>query len=422
MECREEFAVPREQRRPFDIGVRRIRNEFTESRIVQDARAEPRTVARPCARNNGQSHQEGFACRSAALIGICVKNDVDIEIVPQIITRAGAHVDPPEVDVGTCSASTHQLRRRRVGIHILEHEPRLRHRVQNLRPQAERVVRNFGEIVKTPKDDGHMRSAHDIFVRGKPLRRREAEVRMRQPKDLFEKKFLHPRRVADGIAEHIVDRGHARRIEIADARDLHGRGLIRRDAQGSPARRMTREVKEDVDLIRMNRRRSRSLRHPRKIAVSVHHARNPVRHIVVRTSGAVDAYVKARPVISRKERDGEVQHHMLGKRGREIADADFRPPPLLMRELRHITKDASPRAVFLPQECIGDIRRIVECHQIIAEELDAHSVRRALNVPRGAQMRQRSIEFPQHMKQMPFHRMILPPTRFREQMRLVHPP
>ena len=67
------------------------------------------------------------------------------------------------------------------------------------------------------------------------------------------------------IRKHIVNGGQPRRVEIADARHLHGCRFVREHGQ-AVVLRVPREIDENVDLVRAYERRDLCRRHSLYVA------------------------------------------------------------------------------------------------------------------------------------------------------------
>ena len=155
-------------------------------------------------------------------------------------------------------------------------------------------------------------------------------MRVRQTQDALGKESIHRRRIDDGIAENIVHRGQPRRIEVANARDLHGCGLICRDLQRLSARRMPREIKEDVDPVRINATCCILSGSLCEAVVVIGHPCHPLHHITLLPAEIIEVHLEARTVIRRKELDCKVQHNVIREARREIPDAQLLPPSFRM--------------------------------------------------------------------------------------------
>ena len=252
MQRSQQFRIMRQPNGTFHIAVTVICDKLPQSRIVQEACTKPRSV--PCSRHryNGQPHAERLTGRSPPRIGVCIEDDVHIQIVAEIILCARPQLHARGINACMLSSHLHPSQGIFARMNILEEESGMRRTAQDLRPEPKHFIRDLGKVVKTAKDDGSMRRTAQVFVDAETLRRRIAEMRLRKAQDLLRKECLHPRRIADGITENIIHRGQPRRIEVTDARKLHRSGLICRNLQRPPACRMPRKIKENIHLIRID--------------------------------------------------------------------------------------------------------------------------------------------------------------------------
>ena len=88
---------------------------------------------------------------------------------------------------------------------------------------------------------------------------------------------------------------------------------MRRNHQRLPACRMSREVKEDVDLIRMNTCRRLLRTALGEICVTIHHAGDPICRLTLERSYVVETNLISTAVIGRKKLYRKVQNNMVGQ-------------------------------------------------------------------------------------------------------------
>ena len=98
---------------------------------------------------------------------------------------------------------------------------------------------------------------------------------------------------------------------------------MRRDHQCLSARRMSRQIKEDVDPIGMDMCRRLLWAALRQVLIAVRHPSNPVRHLAVLPPDIVEMDGEARSVVGGKELYGKVQDNVVRHVRRKIADAQL---------------------------------------------------------------------------------------------------
>jgi len=85
MQRREQLWITSKPHSVLDIRRWILCNEFTQPHIMQETCAKASPVPRPRHRYDGQPHEECLTGRPASLIRICVKDDVHIEIIAEVV-------------------------------------------------------------------------------------------------------------------------------------------------------------------------------------------------------------------------------------------------------------------------------------------------------------------------------------------------
>ena len=142
----------------------------------------------------------------------------------------------------------------------------MRHGIEYRTPEEKHLIRHLIEIIEAAECHisvvFHWRRGNGGEILGQHI----AEMAVRQADDLLGKgRVCCPCRVDVHIREHIVDGRQARRVEIADARHLHGRGSMREHGK-AVVLRVSREVNENVDLVRAYACRDLLCGHPLYVA------------------------------------------------------------------------------------------------------------------------------------------------------------
>ena len=299
-------------------------------------------------------------------------------------------------------------------MHILQQEPRRGHSAQNLPPCRQHRIRDLCKVVETGKDDVLMRCALQMLIGAEPLRWGKAQMRLRQTQNLLCEIGLFPGRVAEGITQEVIHRRKPRRIEVSDARELHRRRLIRRDHQCLSARRMSRQIKEDVDPIGMDMCRRLLWAALRQIFISVRHPGDPVRHLAVLPPDIVEMDGEARSVVGRKELYSKVQDNVVRHVRRKIADAQLFTAMRHVGKLRQCPKHLCVCCMGIVHHLIRNAVHIVEVHQIVAQCSKAIAVVLTRQLPRQSQVRQCGGEVGQPVEQLPHALMQFPCPLLRE--------
>ena len=299
-------------------------------------------------------------------------------------------------------------------MHILQQEPRRGNGAQDLPPCRQHRIRDLCEVVETGKDDTLMRCALQMLIGAEPLRWGKAQMCLRQTQNLLSKMRFFSRRVTEWITKKIIHRRKPRRIEVSDARELHGRRLIRRDHQCLSARRVSRQIKEDVDPIGMDTCRRRLWAALRQVLISVRHPGDPVRHLAVLPPDIVEMDGEARSVVGGKELYGKVQDNVVRHVRRKIADAQLITMMRCVGKLRQCPEHLCVCCMGIVHHLIRNAVHIVEVHEIVAQCSKAIVVVLTRQLPRKPQMRQRSGEVGQPVEQLPHTLMQLPCPLLRE--------
>ena len=155
------------------------------------------------------------------------------------------------------------------------------------------------------------------------MQRLPAKMRMRQHKQFLREALRRIARRQHGIGKEIVRRGKPRRGEVADARDLYGRGPICEDRK-RPARRVSGKIDEDIDAVAIDRTRRFLSGKLREVSKNIHCIPHFFRKRV-RAVHRVDKHLKTGGVKRRHQRMRKGEHDMLPHIGRKIPDAE---PPL----------------------------------------------------------------------------------------------
>ena len=122
------------------------------------------------------------------------------------------------------------------------------------------MVIDLGKVIKAAEHNAAAcgRRMQDGRRRAERL---PAEMRRGENEQFLGKALLCISCGKDGIGEKVIHRSEPRGGEIADARDLDGRGTIGENWQRT-ARRMPRKVNEDVDPVAIDRIRCLLRREP----------------------------------------------------------------------------------------------------------------------------------------------------------------
>ena len=245
----------------------------------------------------------------------------------------------------------------------LEKEATLRHTAQDLRPYAQDMVIDLGKVIKAAE---HNAAAGSRRMQGgrRRVERLPAEMRRGENEQFLGKALLRISCGKDGIGEEVIHRSEPRGGEIADARDLDGRGTIGENWQRT-ARRMPRKVDEDVDPVAIDRIRCLLRGEARQIAKVLHRTLDLLRIGVLRAE-CIDGHRKARRVERCHQRIRKREHHMLSDIGREIPDAEPLPSSVctVIKRLNR-RKETAVLLCRLPILC-GRSRKIVTVKEHIA--------------------------------------------------------
>ena len=188
---------------------------------------------------------------------------------------------------------------------------------------------------------------------------------VRQYQELLRKSVLLRRVVKIDVAEEIINGGKPRRGEIADARHLHRRRLIRQHRQ-SAAPGMPCQIDENIDAVFIYLPRCVGGRSAKNIAPAVNLSRQRPAFLVFRGIH-VSVDFKPRPVIRRKQRRAKTQHDVIPEIRRNVADPKLflRLSPA-MKKRRHILKKHAVSRRSPPPLRGGGRRQIVRVEKIIA--------------------------------------------------------
>ena len=152
------------------------------------------------------------------------------------------------------------------------------------------------------------------------MQRLPAEMRMRQDEQLLREALLRRTRRKDRVGEKVIHGGQPRRGEVANPRNLHGRGTTGENRQRS-ARRMPRKIDKDVDAVPMDRLRCFLGRKAHEIA-DVPHRFAHMRRIGILLIQRIDRHIEARGVERRHQGIRKRKDDVLPNIGREIADGE----------------------------------------------------------------------------------------------------
>ena len=122
------------------------------------------------------------------------------------------------------------------------------------------MVIDLGKVIKAAEHNAAAGSRRMLGGRSR-TERPPAEMRRRENEQFLGKALLCVACGKDGIGEKVIHGSESRGGEIADARDLDGRGTIGENWQRT-ARRMPRKVNEDVDPVAIDRIRCLLRREP----------------------------------------------------------------------------------------------------------------------------------------------------------------
>ena len=313
---------------------------------------------------DGNAHVERVARRTAAGIREGIQGDVDFVITRQIVIGEFFRYDATKgyacrfqtfVDKFCAVFDAENMGAQK--------KPRVRHLLQNCAPRFQNVVADFREIIETAEGYiavsavGRRRSGEFGAVFGK------APMGVRQPQEFFgEKSVVQPRRIGEIIRQKIIDGWQSRGVKIADARYLHGRGLVRQNGEQTFGR-MPRQIDENINLVGENyfcRFRKRQIG---DISPFVDMGSDAAARCVLR-AGKISVYFKASLVVGGKKRPRKIHDHMAAQVVGNVGDANFIVPSLFVfigRDARQKGRVAASGGVKLFARCVG----VVQIHKIV---------------------------------------------------------
>ena len=259
-----------------------------------------------------------------------------------------------------------------------------------------------------------MRCALQMLIGAEPLRWGKAQMCLRQTQNLLCEIGLFPSRIAEWITQEVIHRRKPRCIEVSDPRELHRRRSMRRDHERLPARRVSRQIKEDVDPISMDTCRRLLWTALRQVLISVRHPGDPVRHLAVLPPDIVEMDGEARSVVGGKELHGKVQDNVIRHVRRKITDAQLFTAMRHVGKLRQCPKHLRVCCMGIMHHHIRNAVHIVEVHQIVAQCSKAIAVTLTRQLPRQSQMQQSGGEIGQPVEQLPHALMQFPCPLLRE--------
>ena len=231
---------------------------------------------------------------------------------------------------------------------------------------------------------------------------------LRQAHDLLHKKRIHLRRVNNCVTKEIIHRREARRVEVADSRDLYGRGLICRNLQCLPACRMPGKIKENIHLIGIDMLSRFLGAEFREVDIAIRHPCDPVCHLTLQISYVVEINLETISIIGSKELYRKVQYNMIRKIRREITYTQLLPSSLRVCERLRYAEQRGICQMRRAQLLIRNTIDVVKIHQIVAHRGKAHRPIGARQFPRHLQMRQCRLQIREAEENLPHKLMQLP--------------
>ena len=371
MQLLQERGRLREGHGELDVLLARAAGEIAESRVLQQAVAEPLAVPPPVPRDDGHAHVQRLARRTAARIGVGVEHDIHIVVPLQIVPRRILQRKLPGLESRGEHTPPHDLHEARLVAGILDEEMAARHAPQDLEPVRQHLIRDLEVVVETRKDDGIMRPVGLPLIAQHARGWRIAEMRMRQADHLLrEVLVVQAGWVAVDIPEEIVDGLRPGRAHIADARDLHGRRPVAHDHHRAPARRVDIEVKQDIDFIVIDDLCDLTHRHiarekPHDLDMLAQH----IRELILDLPQAVGVDLKLVRLVRREQLQGKIAHDVLREFPREVADAELfmLMPCEGMREMMHSLRERIVEEMQLAHLPVADVGEIMHHKEVIAE-------------------------------------------------------
>ena len=340
--------------------------------------------------HDGHAHPKCLAGRHAAGVRERVKRNVHVVVFGGMFGSVAAHFHAFKVEAETLQAFGDEFapvfRRKNF---VLEYEPTFRHAVENFFPRGKNRVGDFRVIVETAKGDKTVARAGRLvggFNFGQL--RIVTNVRLRQANQLFGEITFVARAV--NVRQKIVEAVKPRRIHVTDARNLHGRRTIRRHAK-SVARRVTRQVNQNVNFVFANQSRRLKVRQVADVAPNVRRLVKVFGDVVGCRHGRIK--VRREKIFVQVAQQVPTPRHdrMPMKVRRQEADADFFVRVSLRRKRRHVRQISFVFGVQRVEVFAGKIFRRVRREKCIAD-FDAGLLRIVFEPRRQAKLFNGSID------------------------------
>ena len=327
------------------------------------------TASLPVQRHNGHAHVECITGRAAARPWVRIKCNVHIEIALHIVCRCRLQNHAREVESEPLQSHACRLHhcRRKEDLRF-QQQLRRRHTLHDLAPEEQHLIRKFAVLVEYAKEDMPPLSCRRSRWSRKPCTRHVDEL-ARQTDELLRKVALAytANRIAKSICQEIVNGLKPGGRCIAKPHHLHRRRPTREHGKRS-ARRMTRQVNEYINLIRMNPRGNFLRRILSQITPHSGMRTQCRRHLIRILCRTVHIDLEVRVVIRRQQRLHEMLQDIATKIRRNVANADL--PVLIGRSIciaRDICKQCAICAMRAEEFVRVHILRIL-CEQKRAVE------------------------------------------------------